>query len=117
MAFRIKERVLGGGHPSIATIYNNMAGVYQAKKNYNTALDYYERALKIRRQANHPDVATVYNNMAGVYEAQGQRDKALEYYSKALAICEQDLGEEHPKTKVVRNNLKLVKILGRLEQE
>ena len=55
--------------------------------------------------------------MAGVYEAQGQRDKALEYYSKALAICEQDLGEEHPKTKVVRNNLKLVKILGRLEQE
>lgn len=39
---------------------------------YNKALEYYEKALKIREkilEKEHPSTATIYNNMAGVYQA------------------------------------------------
>ena len=56
-ALKVRERVLGSGHPSTATTYNNMAGVYQAQGDYEKALEYYEKALTVfmaKLGANHP---------------------------------------------------------------
>jgi len=47
--------------------------------------------------------------MALVYCAQGEYDKSLEYYEKALKILTVKLGEEHPYTKTVRENIEFLK--------
>ena len=46
---------------------------------YEKALEFYEKALKIRLKKlgeDHPDVAQTYNNMANVYENQSKYEKA-----------------------------------------
>ena len=78
-ALEIVERTLGNDHPSTATTYNNMAGVYKAQGDYEKALEYYEKDLEISEKvlgSDHPNTATTYNNMALVYEAQGEYEKA-----------------------------------------
>ena len=107
-ALAIRERVLGTEHPSTATTYNNIAGVYQAQGDYAKALEYYGKALAISERVlgtEHPYTAATYNNIAGVYRAQGDYAKALEYYGKALAISERVLGPEHPDTATTYNNI------------
>jgi len=49
---------LGSDHPNVAIRYNNMGAAYQRKGNYNRALEYYKKALKIGQKSlgkNHPD--------------------------------------------------------------
>ena len=62
----IQEKVLGKEHPSTATTYNNMAGVYYSQGNYEKALDYYEKALKIFEEklgSEHPYTKSVRGNL------------------------------------------------------
>ena len=80
---------MGKDHPETATTYNNIAGVYYAKGDYDKALEYYEKALEISESKlgkDHPSTATTYNNIALVYEAKGDYDNALEYFLKAFRI-------------------------------
>jgi tetratricopeptide (TPR) repeat protein len=53
---------------------------------------------------DHPDVATSYNNLASLYESQGRYGEAEPLFKKALAICEQQLGLDHPTTITVKEN-------------
>ena len=46
-------------HPSTAALYNRMAGVYEDQGDYTNALDYYKKALAIRKRIlgdDHTDV-------------------------------------------------------------
>ena len=54
---------------------------------------------------NHPDVANSLNNLAGLYKSQGRYTEAEPLYLQALAIAEQALGENHPTTVKIRENL------------
>ncbi|MDE6784003.1 MAG: tetratricopeptide repeat protein, partial [Ruminococcus sp.] len=77
---------------------------------YDKALEYYEKALKICESVlgkEHPNTATTYNNIAVVYQDKGEYDKALEYYEKALKICESVLGKTHPLTVAISQNIAL----------
>ena len=58
---------------------------------------------------NHPGVATSYNNIGIVYDAMGDYSKALDYYEKSLRIRLSVLGEEHPYTKDVQENIEIVR--------
>ena len=92
----------------LANCYNNIATVYGKQGKYDQALEYYQKALKIRLKklgANHPDVATCYNNIAIVYKNQGKYDQALEYYQKALKIRLKKLGADHPDVAMSYNNI------------
>jgi len=105
------EKVYGLEHPSTATIYSNMAGVYYRRGEYGRALEWNEKALKIMEAvlgSEHPVTATTYNNIAGVYDSKGEYDRALEWYEKALKIKEAALGKEHPSTAITYNNIALV---------
>ena len=104
----IYERVLGEEHPSTATSYNNLAGVYERQGEYGKAEGLYKKALGISERVygeEHPSTATSYNNLAGVYERQGEYGKAEGLYKKALGIYERVYGEEHPSTATSYNNL------------
>jgi len=50
-------------------------------------------------------VASSLNNLAKLYYSQGRYKEAEPLYLQALAIAEQALGENHPNTVRIRENL------------
>ena len=68
---------------NVATIYNNMALIYDSQGHHTKALELYEMSLEISLAnlgAEHPEVASTYNNMALTYRNQGDYTKSLEYF-------------------------------------
>ncbi|MDQ7085764.1 MAG: tetratricopeptide repeat protein [Sulfurovum sp.] len=87
----MSEKLLGEEHPSTATSYNNLAGLYESMGAYEKAEPLYLKALKISEKLlgeEHPSTATSYNNLAGLYRAMGAYEKAEPLYLKALKIRE-----------------------------
>ena len=110
-ALTINEKIFGYEHPNIATIYNNIAVIYQKQGMYLRALEWYKKALAINEEIlgkEHPDTATTYNNVAFVYYSQGKYLKAQDWYSKVIVISEKILGKEHLDTATAYNNIALV---------
>jgi tetratricopeptide (TPR) repeat protein len=107
-AMRIYEQVHGKEHPSTATTYNNLAGLYRLQGRYDEAEPLYKKALQIRENElgkNHPSTATSYNNLAYLYDSQRRYDKAEPLLKEALRIRENELGKNHPDTATSYNNL------------
>ncbi len=78
--------------------WQNDAGVFAATHlhDYSKALQYHERALKIRlRQSDdsHPDVAESYNYIGEVQTSLGDYAAALDSYRKALTVLQTLYGE------------------------
>ena len=94
----IYEKVLGGEHPNIAALLNNIAEGYKAQGDYAKAESHLRRALTINEKAlggEHPDVASFLNNLAMLYDTKGDYAKAEPLFRRALAIREKALGGEH----------------------
>ncbi|ETO35921.1 hypothetical protein RFI_01140 [Reticulomyxa filosa] len=84
---------------------------YDYKGEYNKAIEYYEKDLKISLSElgyDHPDVATSYNNLGNVYQNKGEYDKAIEYNEKSLKIRLDKLGHDHPAVATLYNNVGIV---------
>ena len=92
----------------LSNIYNEHGSLNLALSEFAKAKDYYERALKIRKEQlgpNHVDVAVSYNNLGNVYCDTGQVAKAKDYYEQALEIRKQQLGANHVDVAASYNNL------------
>ncbi len=90
------------------SVYNNIGSVYNSKGDFDTALEYFEKAKDIREKVlglEHSDTAISYNNIGGVYDSKGDLDNALKYFEKAKDIREKVLGFEHPDTATSYNNI------------
>jgi Tfp pilus assembly protein PilF len=64
----------------IATIQNNLGATWKEKGEYDKAIAYYEKALKIDLKVfgnDHPNLATRYNNLGSAWQAKGEYDKAI----------------------------------------
>ena len=82
--------------------------IYLRIGDYNRALEYLNKALKIREKVlgtEHPSTAINYNDIGVCYDNLGDYDKAFEYYNKALKIQEKVLGTKHPDTALSYNNI------------
>ncbi|CAF4992215.1 unnamed protein product [Rotaria sp. Silwood1] len=102
------QQALPPNHSLLATSYNNIGGVYTNMGNYSKALEFYEKAHKIKEKAlpsNHPDLANSYNNIGQMYNNMGDYSKALEFYEKALEIGEKALPPNHPDLAYSYNNI------------
>ena len=91
-----------------ADILSDYAKMYYTLGEYNKAIEYNEKALKINLATlgeNHPTIATSYNNIGLAWDGKGEYEKAIEFYNRALKIFIATLGENHPKVKVIRGNL------------
>ncbi len=73
----------------ISSIYNEMAGIFDRQSNYNQALTYYFKALKISESINNFEGVAFGNaNVGGLYLALGDFEKALKAYFKSLEVFE-----------------------------
>ena len=107
-AREMKEKILSENDPSLATSYNNIAGVYYHLGEYIKALSFYEKALQIRQislSPNHLDLATTYNNIGLVHCDLTDYSKALANYEKALIIKERTLPPNHPSLATSYSNI------------
>ncbi|EDQ91347.1 uncharacterized protein MONBRDRAFT_36252, partial [Monosiga brevicollis MX1] len=111
VAARARE-VEDGEGAGFASFCMQIGKVLREFGEYEQALEYYGKALKIRLATlgeAHPDTATTYNNMALCLQQpgpnQGQYEQALEYYGKALKIQLATLGEAHPDTATTYDNM------------
>ncbi|MFM6517189.1 MAG: tetratricopeptide repeat protein, partial [Microcystis panniformis] len=58
---------------------------------------------------NHPYVAQSLNNLAALYYSQGRYTEAEPLYLEAINIATQVLGENHPNTVTIRENLQIMR--------
>lgn len=78
-----------GSLQSLASTYSNIGIIYNDKKEYAKAMEYYTKALKMDEElGNQNEMAINYMNMGILYYDQKNFSKALECYQRALAICE-----------------------------
>ena len=107
---RLSEET-NGQNGLTAGSYGNIGLVYRNLGEYDKALDYYFKALEIRKDVlgeKHPNTAGTYGNIGVVYHNLEDYDKALEFYNKALEIDKDVLGENHHDTAISYNNIGVV---------
>jgi tetratricopeptide (TPR) repeat protein len=95
-------------HPDTAIYLNHLAELYQAKGDYDSTEQLYQRALSISENVwgkEHSKTANSLNNLALLLKLKGDYDSAEPLLKRALSIIEKILGLEHPDTAVSMNNL------------
>jgi len=66
---------------------NNIGYVYQQKGNYDLALEYYNKNLKIQEKiGDKKGMALTLNNIGFVYSSRGNISDALDYFKKSMTI-------------------------------
>ncbi|MCL2048697.1 MAG: tetratricopeptide repeat protein [Defluviitaleaceae bacterium] len=111
LAEAVMEQFYDVEKAEVSNLLNNIAFEYNRYGEYDKALHWYEKDLKISEKihdTDHPDTATTYNNIAGVYYSQGKYDEALHWYEKALKIKEKALDTDHPSTATTYNSIAVV---------
>jgi tetratricopeptide (TPR) repeat protein len=73
-------------------VYNGLGYCYEAKKDWKSALGYFEKAMNSK--AGRDFESTNYQNVARVYESMNDRAKALEYYKKAAEMAKEPTMKE-----------------------
>ena len=66
----------------VTLAYNGLGACYEIKKDFNKALESYEKAMKTKTASSFE--ALNYSSIARVYEAMNNDAKAVEFYRKAL---------------------------------
>ena len=94
-----------------AGVFCISGNVYQAIGEYETAKEFYKKALTIQEKIHgeqHTSIATSYNNLATVHFNVGEYSQAKELFEKALVIQKNTYGEEHALVATSYNNLGLM---------
>ncbi len=90
-ALKISVSYLEENHLEKANSYDNIGKYYQLEKvDFDTALGYYEKALRIRKKASH-EIARSYVNIGMIYKFKGDYEKGLNFLFKAVKISSNDI--------------------------
>ncbi len=93
-SFNEDEAISKSGKEGIAISLNNIGIVYEKWGNYEKAIEYYQKALKIFEElGNRKGMAALMNNIGIVYYNWTNYEKAIEYYQKSLQM-EEELGNK-----------------------
>jgi len=82
----------------IPFIYIGLGYCYENKKDFEAALDYYEKASKTKSGVNYENINL--RNIARIYEKQNNKGKAVEYYQKALEKTSDPFINQYIKKKI-----------------
>lgn len=94
-----------------SALYHNIGFGYNETGDYGKALEYYFKALAIRKEVYgtyHPETANCYNAIGLVYWHKKNYKMALEHHFIAMEIRERVLGTENPDTAKSYNNIGIV---------
>jgi tetratricopeptide (TPR) repeat protein len=110
-AITIDEDALGHNHPKVAIGLNNLGTLLMVQQDYDSAKIRLERALAINEAAPDPDyqeIAINLYNLGRVLQAKGNLDGAKPILERSLHIFRSFLGDEHPSSMLVEQQLRLV---------
>ena len=83
----LKKSLLERKPEDIANAYLAIAGVYEAKKDYDAAITYTGVSRGIfEERKDYLNLSKSYNNLGVLYRKQSQYEKSIQYYKKALNI-------------------------------
>jgi tetratricopeptide (TPR) repeat protein len=73
-----------------AVLLHNFGIIFQQRGDYDKALEYYDRSLKLAEGfGDRFSVSTSLHQIGMIHQARGDYDKALEYYDRALKLAEE----------------------------
>ena len=76
----------------MAKTYNNLGTIAQGRGNYEQALDWYQKSLRINEELGiRGEIAISYHHLGRVAQDHGDYEQALDWYKKSLRI-EEELG-------------------------
>lgn len=85
-AIRLFEKCMGA-KDDFALVYHRLGTIYLDEGEFDLALEYLNKSLRIREETNNVEgVSASCNNMGEVYRNLGMFDKALDLYEKGLKI-------------------------------
>ena len=68
-------------------VLNNIGAIFELKKNYSLAEDYYKKSIKLaEKKNNQKQLAVSYYNIGRLYRKQGKYKRALEFLETSLLI-------------------------------
>jgi len=72
----------------LTSLYNNIAGIYQTKGDFQSALQYYEKTLSLAKEtSNKPLMGIAFNNLGKLYLTNLKKpDKSFEYLMEGLKV-------------------------------
>jgi tetratricopeptide (TPR) repeat protein len=91
-----------------ANYYHQLGCIKDGQGDYEKAIGYYGKSLKIRQKTlppTHPVFANSYNNIGLVYDKMGEHSKALSFYEKSFEIRQKTLSPTHPDLATSHNNI------------
>src|ERR1051325_8522187 len=94
-ALQIREKLLPRTDQRVSNAIVNLAEVYLAKKDYESAKENFERALPLQEERfgpTHEKLGNTLDRLAVLYHYLGERSKAEEMYQRALAVREKAFG-------------------------
>ena len=81
----------------------NLQGLSNAEADYQKALSYYSRSLKISEEIeSKKDISNVINNIGAIYNKIGNQPKAVECYTRSLKIKE-EIGDKIGMANILSN--------------
>ncbi len=85
---KIKEKAIKLGNKStLLSTYINLGSLFDAKSDFNKALGFHLKSLKLAEELNKKEeISTAYNNVGLMHYQLGDYDRALFYYEKSLEI-------------------------------
>ncbi len=73
-----------------ATLFHQIGIIHQYKGEYDQALEFFQKSLKIKEQIGNPSgIANSYHHIGIIHQYKGEYDQALEFFQKSLKIKEQ----------------------------
>lgn len=99
-------------HPSYPTIFRNIADIYVDQKQFDLAIQYYNKCLTIQQKIlpdQHPHIATTYANIGAMYGNLFDSKQALIYYEKAKNIWIKSRPPTHPDILQLDENMQICK--------
>jgi len=107
--FEVRERTLGENHPSTLRNRINLADMLRLRSHTHNIRALYEKVLNIGGEAQSvPGADDVSKEFTGILNRKQDPDVAESMLRDALVRSERELGEDHPVTLTLKNNLGLL---------
>ena len=88
---------------ALSLSYNSLGIIFYNKGDYDKAINYYSRSLKIREEiGDKKGIAATLNNFGIVYQDMGDNARAIEYYTLSLKTNE-EIGDKNGESNTLSN--------------